>query len=305
MILVTGATGFIGSHLLPRLTLSSKVRCLVRSESSDKIVKNSSLEIVARDLSSADHLDQALQGVDCVIHLAAALRKKTPTQIRKVNVEGTQKLIEASKKNRVRRFVFVSTENVLRNDLQDAYADTKREAEQIVRSFPNAAILRPCFVYGAGDTHGLGRLVDLAQKSPFVPLFGGLTSQIQPLYVEDMVEYLIRAVQMDMRGEYIIAGPETINLNEFIKKAMKVLGLKKMTLPIPYLFYYLAAIVGDSILPAAGWGKNQLKNIYDSRTYSIEETVNTFGYTPKNLEAGLKAWLLFKPNSVQDRGSAL
>ena len=143
------------------------------------------------DLSSPEDLGRAMEGVECVVHLAALLRKKSPEEIRRVNVDATQKLVDACQKQGVKRFVFVSTENTLREDIRDAYAETKREAENIVKTFKNSTIFQPCFVYGAGDTHGLGRLVSMARKSPVVPLFGGLQNRIQPVYVEDMVAYLL------------------------------------------------------------------------------------------------------------------
>ena len=291
MILVTGATGFIGSNLVPRLVLSSNVRCLIRPASANKLKRDISVEIFAKDLASAEDLESALHGIRCVIHLAALLRKEDPEEIHKVNVEGTRRLVEAAKKQGVSRFIFVSTENALRDDLHDAYATSKREAENIVRSFPNHLIIRPCFIYGRGDNHGLGRLFSMAKNSAVVPLFGGLEKPIQPIYIDDMVEYLVRAVQNDLRGEYLIAGCETISINQFIKKALKAAHLEKTCITMPYFFYYLAAILGDLFFRSAGWGMTQLENIYDSRTYSIDETVRAFNYSPRSLEVGLAEWL--------------
>ncbi len=291
MILVTGATGFIGSYLMPRLASFSKVRCLVRPPSIPSLKKNASVEIIPYDFLSPDSLDRALEGVHCVIHMAALLRKKSPDEIRKVNVEGTQRLLDAARNQGVSHFIFTSTENALRENLSDAYAQTKREAEVIVQSFPNHLILRPSFVYGRGDTHGLGRLLSIAEKYPVVPLFGGLKQKIQPLYIEDMTEYLLLAVQKNLKGEFIVAGSETVNLNDFMKRMLRIRSLKKMTLPIPYFMYAASAMAGDLFFKSGDWGSAQLKNIYQSRTYSIEETIQAFGYTPRSLEAGLRGWL--------------
>ncbi len=291
MILVTGATGFIGSYLVPRLASFSKVRCLVRPGSVQKIKDNASVEVIVEDLASPKNLVAALQGVRCVIHLAALLREKDPQEIQKVNVEGTRHLVEAAKKQSVDHFILVSTENALREDLHDAYASTKREAEDIVRNFSNHLILRPCFVYGRGDNHGLGRLFNAAEKSCLAPLFGGLTCKIQPIYIDDMVEYLLRAVQKNIHGEFIIAGSETVTINDFIKKALEVRGLRKLVIPIPYFVYAVAAKLGDRFFKSACWGNAQLQNIYHGRTYSIEKTVKAFGYAPRGLNAGLKTWL--------------
>ena len=291
MILVTGATGFIGSHLVSRLALSSKVRCLIRPTATDKARFTGSVELVVEDLARPTNLEQALEGVDCVIHLAALLRKEPPDQIRRVNIEGTRRLVDTSIKKRVGRFIFLSSENALREDLHDAYAESKRAAEAVVRSFPNYLILRPCFVYGLGDDHGLGRLVHMGNHSCFVPLFGNLKSLIQPIYIDDMIEYLSRAVHNGLCGEYMIAGSDTINLNEFVKKALRIAHKKKVAVIMPHSFYYAAAVLGDILFKGKGWGRTQLKNIYSSRTYSIEKTVKDFDYAPRGVNAGLTAWL--------------
>lgn len=236
-----------------------------------------------------------MQGVDTVLHLAALIRKEKPAAIYRINRDGTRLLVSKAKKQGVKRFIFVSTENALREDLKDAYADSKREAETAVRTFENALILRPCFVYGPGDTHGLGRLVELVEKSPIVPLFGGLKSQIQPIYIGDMAEYLLRAMlRPNLQGAYILAGPEKINLNDFVKKVCLVKNKKRIFVPVPYPLLKLSAAMADALPPWLGWGTNQLRNLYESRTYLIEKTAKDFGHYPHGIEEGLRLW--FKPD---------
>ena len=78
-------------------------------------------------------VDSCLQGVDTVLHLAAMIRKEKPEDILKTNVDGTETLLRAAKKNNIRRFIYISSENALREDLNDAYAVSKRKAEDRVR----------------------------------------------------------------------------------------------------------------------------------------------------------------------------
>lgn len=290
LILLTGASGFIGSHLLPRLSQDAKVRCLVRPNSAPKIPKNDSIELLEGDIRSEDDVRRAMKGVDAVIHLAALLRKCSPQDIYRTNVSATELLVREARKNTVKKFVYVSTENALREDLTDPYAATKRQAEAAVAGFPDSVILRPCFVYGEGDDHGLGRLVSLVKKYPILPLFGGLKSRVQPLWIGDMVEYLIRALGPGLSGAYVLAGPDEIDLNGFLKKVSAVLGKKRLFLPAPYPLLSFSAVLGD-LVPSCGWGRSQLGNIYFSRTYSIKDTVDAFRWEPIGLEEGLKKWL--------------
>jgi len=274
MLLVTGASGFIGLHFLQRASKIFKIRCLVRPSSSAKLSGFNGLDITEGDLLSETDITKAVQGVDTVLHLGALLRTKKPDEVRRVNIEGTRMLVEAAKKEGVRRFIFVSSENALREDLVDAYAVSKREAEKSVGGLDNHLILRPCFVYGPGDDHGLGRLIELIEKSPLAPHFPNLKSQIQPIYIDDTVEYLIRALQKDIHGAYILAGSEKINLNVFLKRACKVKNKRRLFIPVPPFFLNRA----------------QRNNIYHSRTYAIEKTVADFGHSPITVDEGLRLW---------------
>ena len=291
MVFLTGASGFIGSHLLRGAAGPFRFRCLVRPGSVNKILKNPSVEIVEGNLLSEDAVKIAMQGADTVLHLGALVRTSSAEEIYRVNVEGTRRVVSEAMKQKVSRLIFVSTENAMREDLSDAYASSKREAENVVKDFKNHLILRPCFVYGEGDDHGLGRLVALAQKSPVVPLFGGLQGRIQPLYILDMVDYLIKALERPLTGEYMLAGPETLSLNDFIRQACEFGPKQKPQIVLPRIFFKLAALACAPLPASIGWGPNQYKNIYYSRTYSIEKTVKDFGLAPRPVREGLTQWL--------------
>lgn len=295
MLLLTGGAGFIGSHFLGAAPSSFKVRCLVRSASASRITPSPSVEIVPFDLLSEGPPDRWLEGVTCVVHLAALLRKQDPSLMERVNVDATRRLVAAAQGAGVKKFVFASTENVLREDLDDAYAATKRRAEEAVRGFANHLILRPSFVYGPGDTHGLSRLIEAALKSPVIPLFGGLKGPIQPLHVDDMAEYLWRGVQTGVRGTYLVAGGEALGLTDFLKRACAARGARRLFVPIPYPVCRLSAMLGGLWGPKAAWGPAQFRNIYGGRAYSIEETVRAFNYRPRPLAEGLSRWLASKP----------
>src|SRR5690349_18067558 len=120
MLLLTGAGGFIGSHLLPRLRLSHRVRCLVRpGGAANKIPVHANVEILEGDLLNRDFIRKAMAGVDGVIHLAALLRTKSAAEIEQINVGATRLLIEAACESGAAHFLFVSSENARREDLTD------------------------------------------------------------------------------------------------------------------------------------------------------------------------------------------
>jgi nucleoside-diphosphate-sugar epimerase len=227
-----------------------------------------------------------------VLHLAARLRKCPSAEIYRINLESTRALVRCASSLGVRHFIYASTENALREDIGDAYADSKRRAEEAVRAFGSFLILRPCMIYGDGETHGLGRLVNLVLKNRVVPLFGGLKAKTQPIFIDDVFEYFVRAVERGICGEYLLAGRQMITLNAFMKKVCEIKKIRRFFIPIPRSFFYSLALAGDLFMPSLGWGKNQFNNIYSSRTYSIDETVKAFSYEPRSLESAFGQWLM-------------
>ena len=121
-ILLTGGTGFIGSHLLQQRAGRFQFRCLVRHASLGKVKPGPSVEVIEGDLLSEDSVKKAMEGVTTILHLGALIRRSPAEEIYRVNVEGTRRLMSEAIRQKVSRFIFVSTENALREDLNDAYA---------------------------------------------------------------------------------------------------------------------------------------------------------------------------------------
>ena len=108
MILLTGATGFLGMELVKRFPKRS-LRCLVRSHSLDYFLKDYGCSIVVGDVTDKASLDRACDGIGLVVHAAAVISAKSSSDYGKVNVEGTRNVVWASKKAKVRHFIFIRT----------------------------------------------------------------------------------------------------------------------------------------------------------------------------------------------------
>jgi nucleoside-diphosphate-sugar epimerase len=167
-ILVTGATGKVGSRLTKRLARrEANVRALVRDRTRAEDLREARVEVVAGDLLDADSLAVAVKGVDVVIHCAAFFRGATPEQAHAVNDLGTQHLASAARAAGVKRFIFTSTglvygSNGGRLAGEDdpcapaaAYPSSKLAAERflLLESGLDVYVLRLPFVYGDGDPH--------------------------------------------------------------------------------------------------------------------------------------------------------
>jgi nucleoside-diphosphate-sugar epimerase len=173
-ILVTGATGKVGSHLVPRLLAQGfQVRALVRPGPNVQKLRDQGAEIVEGDLLRAESLDPALKGVETVVHLAAFFRGATPEQAREVNLVGTERLAAAARLAGIKKFIFASTSNVYPSGLNrparegdspgpepppHPYPASKVAAEAKLMEMDREegiglCILRFCFIYGEGDRH--------------------------------------------------------------------------------------------------------------------------------------------------------
>jgi len=233
-ILVTGATGKVGSHLVPRLlTQGLQVRVLVRPGPNVQKLRDQGEEIVEGDLSRAESLDPALKGVETVVHLAAFFRGATPEQAREVNLVGTERLAAAARKAGVKRFIFASTSNVYAPGLNrparegdspspeppsHPYPASKVAAEAKLMELGREeglglCILRLGFVYGEGDRHVWEMMPHVAGWNP--------ARRMHSVHHADVGQAVIRALFRGSRAGkvYNIADDAPITLLELTRLA--------------------------------------------------------------------------------------
>lgn len=230
-ILVTGATGTVGSRLIPRLSAEGEaVRALVRDPESPTALRlrRAGAELVVGDLTALDAagFKEIVAGAGAVIHLAAAFRNgETPEQSIAVNTEGAVNLARAALDAGVTRFVFASTNLVygsghvapateeselLPLGWAAAYADSKTAAEKALRELPglDLRIVRLAFIYGEGDPH----IEDFMQR----PLDWHPSRRLQMVHHADVAQGLTLALRAaDVSGEvFNIADDSAVTLAE-------------------------------------------------------------------------------------------
>lgn len=220
-LFLTGATGFVGRHLLSRLTAEEcgKVYCLTRPRSSPPALPANAVALEG-DLSGLARYEIEMAESDCVVHLAAATGRSAPEEFFRVNFEGTRLLLEQAKRSGVRRFLFISSIAARYADNpRYYYAQSKAHAEELVRASGLAfTILRPTIVTGRGSAvlAGLDKLAAL----PIVPVFGDGRARVQPIAVEDLVECILDILRGGrFQGETLeVGGPEILTMEELLRK---------------------------------------------------------------------------------------
>jgi NADH dehydrogenase len=228
-IAITGAAGFVGSHLTTRLVSEGhEVVRLARRP------RSGVADIVVSRLDDVNQLIEAFAGCDAVAHCAGINRELGDQTYERVHVEGTRNVVEAAKAAGVEKIVLMSFLRA-RPDCGSPYHESKWEAEEIVRnSGLDYTILKAGVVYGRGD-HMLDHLSHTLHTFPIFGLVGMKEKSIRPLAIEDLV-HVMRAALIDRRLKLqtvAVVGPEEIYLSEAVRRVAEVVGKQPLMFPLP------------------------------------------------------------------------
>lgn len=249
-VFLTGATGFVGSHLLPRLLRDGHhVRTLVRRKQPLAVPDSGALEQVEGDLSSKQ-LASYMAGCDAVINLVGIIYEQGSSTFEAVHHVGTRNLIEAARVNRIRRFIQMSALGA-RPSGANAYHATKFAAEEEVRrsAIPHV-ILRPSLIFGPGSAF-IAQMIGLMRAIPFIrPVAGTGEYRFRPIHVNDVAECFAQSlVSRDAEGKSVeLVGAEEVTLEEIADSIARCLNIKKIPVHIPMpVMKAAAALLG--VLP--------------------------------------------------------
>jgi uncharacterized protein YbjT (DUF2867 family) len=232
MILLTGATGTIGSALLRRLTGTGEpVRCLVRDPRrlGDQRVR---VQIALGDLADPPSFRNALRGVDTVVHLAAAIRDEPRASIEELNAVATLRLVRAAERTGARRFVFFSAMGA-RHHSRTRFFRAKALARQAVEgSRLETTVFSPSIVYTPGDPWLT--LLERFSYLPAIPVSGSGRALYQPIWAEDVADCVVAALMAagPRRRAFELAGPETLSYDDIVRTAVPRRRLVHVPLPV-------------------------------------------------------------------------
>lgn len=248
-VLVTGADGFLGRHLLPRLlSRGHRVRAVCRTAPTWPGSQAAGIEWKQADLTLRDSLAGIAVGCDCVVHLAGRFVAREESSLGREHGTGTRNLLWEVRKTDVMRIVYVSALGASPD--AGEFFRTKFEAEDVVMSADlEYVILRPSVVYGPGD-HFTAPIVRILKTLPVFPMMGDGTFMLQPLAVEDMVDVLTQATESpEVGGRSLdLAGPEPLSFVRIVRILGETIGRPRPIIPFP------AALARPASRIAAGLG---------------------------------------------------
>jgi uncharacterized protein YbjT (DUF2867 family) len=259
-VLVTGGTGFVGPHVVHALRARElPVRALVRKPARASRLAAWGVELAVGDVTDPASVRAACEGVDTVVHLVAIIKGK-PEDFERVMTQGTRSVVAAAQEAGVKRFVLASALG-LDERSKDAvpYFGAKWEMERTVNeSGLEHVIFRPSFVFGR-DGGVLPTFVRLARYAPATPIIGPGTQRLQPIWVEDLAEYYVHAIDEPAAANrtFELGGPEAVSWNEFWERLKRVLGVHRPTVHVPFGLMRAQATLTER-LPGAPVTRDQL-----------------------------------------------
>jgi len=313
--LITGATGFIGPHLVGKLVNDGHTcRCLVRNSSNVEALKELGVELAQGDITRADTLKGIADGMDRVIHMATLGHMSnftvTESMFEAINVQGTQNIMAEALRAGSPRVVHCSTVAAMgicpdvpateesSCNPHHPYGRSKLKAEQKVleliaeKALP-AAMIRFSMVYGPGDDRDILKLTRLTKKGLF-PKIGNRPKLTPLIHVDDAVEGLLLAADKGRTGEvYLLTNQESLPFDKIRKILQQALAIKRFPLYVPEWAALFVASLSEKIFPVIGKtppvSRKNIESTLADRVFSIEKAKKELGFHPRvNPEIGLR-----------------
>ncbi|HEY7313635.1 MAG TPA: NAD(P)-dependent oxidoreductase [Gemmataceae bacterium] len=306
--LVTGASGFVGSHVIDALLSQGvSVRAQVRDSAAAQELRNRGVDVTVGDVRDPQVLGEAVRGVDIVYHCAAAVGPAfSQREIHDVGLMGARHLLEGLRQAGSGRAVLLTSVNVLgtrsldaaTEDIPpqrsgDAAADAKVAIEELAHEYEqrhgvDVTVLRPGMIYGPRDRHNVPQMMRALRRGKFA--FIGSRDNVAPIvYISDVVQAMLAAGNMPAsRGRlYHITDGSRTTIGEFIDELAK-----RIDCPVPkkvllYAVPYLGCVVFEWLSRLRIYRgrppivRNSLRHLGTSRSFSIERAAKELGYVPR------------------------
>jgi NADH dehydrogenase len=287
-VLVTGATGFVGTHLVRALVKAGHdVRALSRTASRDSVP--SGAEPVAGDVTEPSSLRSALAGVDAVVHLVAIIAERGGRTYYGVNHLGTENVVRAMKEAGVSTLVHQSALGV-GPDERFPYLHSKWLGEEAVRaSGLDYTILRPGVIHGRGAGF-FKPIVWNVRWLPVFPLPAGGRTRFQPIHVADVCTAMEMSLRAPRRDTVEIGGLEVLTFAQIVEVVMEALAKRRRTVSVPVAaarpFAWTQRLRAQPLVTS-----DQLDMVVLDNTTALDSVERAFGFAPVRFGESDLRWL--------------
>jgi NADH dehydrogenase len=292
-IVLLGATGFLGRHLLPGLSAKGH-ECIALSRNTERC---RDVRLVPRvtlhqaDVSDPEVLARHFEGADAVISMAGILNEpgRNGTGFHSVHVGVVESTIQACRNSGVKRLVHVSALNAGKG--RSHYLATKGRAEELIRQAEDidSTIVQPSLIFGADDGF-FNRFASLLRWTPVMPL-ACASARLQPVWVGDVTAAICAIVEDPSTAGSTcpLVGPNEYTLRELVEFTARTMGLKRRVVPLPDSLSRLQAFLMDFV-PGKPFSSDNYRSLQTDNT-SVENALWRFGIEPRALEGIVSAYL--------------
>jgi uncharacterized protein YbjT (DUF2867 family) len=296
-VAVFGASGFIGRYVVKRLAAKG---CVVAAAGRDpekaKLLRPmgdvGQVAPIKASITNEAQVAAALAGMDAAVNLVGILHGRGAYSFKAVHEEGAARVARLAAKAGVKHLVHISAIGAS-PDAASAYASTKGRGEEAVRqAFPTSVILRPSIVFGPED-HFFNRFAQMAQMSAILPLIGGGKTKFQPVYVGDVADAVIKALDEPGAAGHVfeLGGPGTYTFRQLLEIMLAEIGRKRALLTLSYgLARFMASFM--ELLPDPPMTRDQVELLkHDNVVTSGMPGFAELGLSPTGMAAILPTYL--------------
>lgn len=289
MILITGGSGFVGSHLIPRLVKQGfKVKCLVLDEKEAQKAKALGAETAMGNIADAKSVTEAAKGADAIIHMVAILREHGTATFEAVNVGGTKNALAAAKEAGVKRFVHMGILGASSNPKYKYLHSKWKAILEVEKSGLDYTIFKPSVMFGEGAGFISALLRSIKMFPLIAPVAGSGKTMLQPIWVEDIVSCIIEALQGKcVRGACEIGGPEHLKYEDVMQAVMDAASIRKPKVHIPIALMRPAVILMEKLSSNPPITKDELDALELDNITEIDALQKHFGFMPLGIKEGL------------------
>ena len=279
MILLTGATGFLGGYVLKELIKRGhEVTCFVRESSNLEKIKELNVPYIYGELDNFESICNALEDKDALINIAS------------LGFGHASNIINACLEMNIKRAIFISTTGIF-TKLNPDSKGIRLEAERLIKeSNLDYTIIRPTMIYGTSKDRNMWRLVKYLKKFPVLPILGDGTYLQQPVYVKDLASAVVKAYETDksIKKAYNISGLKALTYNEVVDVTGRALGKKVFKIHVPMKLSYSLLKIYEKISSKPKLKAEQVLRLNENKDFSHDDAAKDFGYKPISFEDGIR-----------------
>ena len=285
VVLVTGATGFVGRHVVKALVDEGySVRALARRTGREEAISFPGVEVRYVDVLDPRAVRDVVEGVFAVVNLVAIIKERRGATFQDINYLATANVVTSARGAGVQRFIHMGAVGSS-DDAKFPYWRSKWLGEQaVVSSHIPYTVLRGSLIFGPGDEF-INKLAGVVKASPMIPVVGGGHAKFQPVHVEDVARCIVTAIQRDdLKNQTLeIGGPEILTFDDIADTIARTYSLRRFKLHIPIRIMRLLVWALQRLLPNPPLTLHQLDMLTLDNVTELDGVEGKFGFTPRSL----------------------